>query len=119
MATPANTTSEGLLVAAAQGAATALHFAATPTFAVMALLAGLWGHGAPTVLCSPVPGGSSLMGMTSMYLLMSVFHAAPWLKLVSGLSRGAARLPTGVRQLRRKLLGLAHSFAQTETGGKP
>jgi hypothetical protein len=28
-------------------------------------------------------GASPLTGMTAMYVLMSVFHAAPWLKLVS------------------------------------
>jgi hypothetical protein len=29
--------------------------------------------------------------MAWMYLLMSAFHLAPWLKLISGLRSGAAR----------------------------
>jgi hypothetical protein len=35
--------------------------------------------GAPDMLCSASP----LTGMVPMYLLMSAFHAAPWLKLLS------------------------------------
>jgi hypothetical protein len=35
------------------------------------------------MLCSAMPGGSLLGGMIPMYLLMSIFHAAPWLKLIS------------------------------------
>jgi len=66
--------------AAALGAADWLCLAAAPTFAIMALLSGVLGGGAPDMLCS---GASPLSGMTAMYLLMSAFHAAPWLKLVS------------------------------------
>jgi hypothetical protein len=32
-------------------------------------------------------GQSPLAGMVPMYLLMSAFHLAPWLRLVSGGSR--------------------------------
>jgi hypothetical protein len=59
-----------------------LHLAATPTFAVMALVTGVSG-GEADVLCSAA-GMSPLGGMVPMYLLMSVFHAAPWLRLIAG-----------------------------------
>jgi hypothetical protein len=48
---------------------------ATPAFAAMALLTA----GGGEMLCT-MPGLSALSGMSFMYLLMSVFHAAPWLK---------------------------------------
>jgi hypothetical protein len=63
----------------ARGLGDWLGFAAAPTFAVMALLAA--GNGAD--ICSSIQGASLLNGMSSMYLLMSVFHLAPWLKLIS------------------------------------
>jgi hypothetical protein len=34
-------------------------------------------------LCSPGSGILPIDGMTAMYLLMSLFHLPPWLKLVS------------------------------------
>jgi len=68
--------------ASARGAADWLCLAAAPTFAVMALLTGVFGGGAPELLCS-AQGTSPLGGMGAMYLLMSAFHAAPWLKLIS------------------------------------
>jgi len=60
-----------------------LSLAAAPTFAGMALLTSVHGGGMPDVLCSVAQGGSPLSGMALMYLLMSAFHLAPWLKLVS------------------------------------
>lgn len=57
-----------------------LYLAATPTFAIMALLTGLDGSPMDT-LCSAGPGGL-LSGMVPMYMLMSAFHSAPWLKLI-------------------------------------
>jgi hypothetical protein len=65
------------------GLAKWLGLAASPTFAAMALLTSL-GSG-PTVLCSGT-AGFPLGGMVPMYLLMSVFHAAPWLKVIAGRS---------------------------------
>ena len=62
-------------------AADGLCLAAAPTFAIMALLTGVSG-GAPDMLCAAAPA-SPLGGMVPMYLLMSAFHAAPWLKLIS------------------------------------
>jgi hypothetical protein len=69
--------------AAAIGAADWLYLAAAPTFAIMALLTGVLGGGSPDALCSAA-GASPLGGMVPMYLLMSVFHSAPWLKLIAG-----------------------------------
>ena len=59
-----------------------LSLAAAPTFAIMALLTGVLGEGAPAILCSH--GASPLSSMAAMYWLMSAFHLTPWLKLVSG-----------------------------------
>jgi hypothetical protein len=65
---------------AAPGAAGWLCLAAAPTFAIMALLTGVLGGGPQDVFCS---GGAPLNGMVGMYLLMSAFHSAPWLKLIA------------------------------------
>jgi hypothetical protein len=70
--------------AAALGAADGLAFAASPTFAIMALLTGVLGGGPLDVLCSAAQDPSPLSGMVPMYLLMSAFHSAPWLKLIAG-----------------------------------
>jgi hypothetical protein len=59
-----------------------LHFAASPTFATMALLTIVFDSGAPGVLCS-AGSGVMLSGMAAMYLLMAAFHLGPWLKLIS------------------------------------
>jgi hypothetical protein len=76
--------------AAAKGAADFLYLAAAPTFAIMALLAGI-GGGAPDVLCSAARAASPLSGMVPMYVLMSAFHSAPWLKMISGRRNSARR----------------------------
>jgi hypothetical protein len=68
---------------AAGVAADWLCLAATPTFAIMALLTAL-GGGEPAILCAAMQHASPLNGMIPMYLLMSVFHSAPWLKLFCG-----------------------------------
>jgi hypothetical protein len=69
--------------APAFGAADWLGLAAAPTFAIMALLTGMFG-GPSDVLCAAMHDASPLSGMVLMYLLMSAFHLAPWLKLVAG-----------------------------------
>src|ERR1700674_3169156 len=76
--------------AAALGAADWLCLAAAPTFAIMALLTGVLGGGPPDMLCSAAQDASPLSGMVPMYLLMSAFHSAPWLKLVFTRRNGPA-----------------------------
>jgi hypothetical protein len=59
-----------------------LSLAAAPAFAAMALLTAT--HGDPAaILCSATHGSSPLSGMAPMYVLMSLFHAAPWLRMVA------------------------------------
>jgi hypothetical protein len=65
------------------GAAGWLALAAAPTFAFMALLTAVPGGGPLDMLCSAAPAASPFGGMALMYLLMSAFHLAPWLKLIS------------------------------------
>ena len=74
----------------ARSAADWLYLAAAPTFAIMALLTGLIGGGPADAMCS-IAGMSPLSGMMPMYLLMSAFHLAPWLKLISGRRRQTSR----------------------------
>jgi len=65
--------------------AAGLRLAAAPTFALMALLAGLPGEGgAADVLCLTAGPPSPFGGMVPMYLLMSAFHLPPWLALLAG-----------------------------------
>lgn len=66
-----------------------LGLAATPTFAIMAALTAVLDGGPADMLCS-AGHGLSLGGMVPMYLLMSAFHSAAWLRLISG-RRGAGR----------------------------
>ena len=75
--------------AGALGAADWLSLAAAPTFAIMALLTDVPGGEALNMLCGSGHGVSPLAGMAPMYLLMSAFHSAPWLKLIS--PRGRAQ----------------------------
>lgn len=55
-----------------------LALAAAPTFAVMAWVVS----GGATMICSSDASALSMDGMAWMYLLMSLFHLPPWLKLV-------------------------------------
>jgi hypothetical protein len=56
----------------------ALYLAATPTFAIMAVLSAV--NGSTDMMCSAAHG--SLGGMVPMYALMSAFHAGPWLRRI-------------------------------------
>ncbi len=64
------------------GALDWLHLAAAPTFAVMAVLTAVLGGGTVGMVCSGMLDASPLTGMVPMYVLMSVFHSAPWLRLM-------------------------------------
>lgn len=76
-------------VVAARHLARWLGLAATPTFAIMAVLTAVLGGPADT-LCA-AGHGSLLGGMVPMYLLMSAFHSAAWLRLIRGTAaRGRA-----------------------------
>jgi len=68
-------------VAAARHLAKWLGLAATPTFAIMALLTAAPGGGPADMLCG---AGSWQGSMVPMYLLMSAFHSAAWLRLIAG-----------------------------------
>ena len=68
--------------AASLGAADWLCLAAAPTFAIMALLTCVLGSGPPDMLCSAAQDASPPSGTVLMYVLMSAFHSAPWLKLI-------------------------------------
>ncbi|MCA0246286.1 MAG: hypothetical protein LCH93_06665 [Proteobacteria bacterium] len=70
-----------------RGISRGLGLAAAPTFAAMALLTAASGGGPMDALCSSQggqggPGAFPFGGMVPMYVLMSVFHATPWLKLL-------------------------------------
>ena len=66
-----------------------LAMAAAPSFALMTVLSAYGTAG--DMICS-AHDGSMLGGMVPMYLLMSLFHCGPWLKLL-------AREETGARVL--------------------
>jgi hypothetical protein len=66
------------------GVADGLSLLAAPTFAAMALLSAIGGGGPFDALCG---GAAALTGMVPMYLLMSAFHLAPWLRLIGSRRR--------------------------------
>lgn len=64
------------------GLADWLCLAAAPTFALMALFNCIQ-NGDAAILCMGA-NASPLTSMPVMYLLMSAFHLAPWLRVMSG-----------------------------------
>jgi hypothetical protein len=81
----------GSRTAGALGAADLLCLAAAPAFAIMSLLTGVLGGGQMATMCGAPQAGSLLSGMVPMYVLMSVVHAVPWLKLIDRRRSGAGR----------------------------
>jgi len=75
------------------GAADWLRLAAAPAFAIVALLTVFLGGGPNDLLCSAAHDASPLSGMAPMYVLMSAFHAAPWLKLIFAAADRCGRRP--------------------------
>ena len=71
------------LAAAALGFADRLRLAAAPTYAFMAVFTGIFGESPKDMVCMAMQHTSPLSGMVSMYMLMSVFHVVPWLKLIA------------------------------------
>jgi hypothetical protein len=67
--------------------ANGLSLAAAPTFAIMALLTCVFGGSAPDMVCAATHAWP-LGGMLPMYLLMSAFHLAPWLRLIGRTRHG-------------------------------
>jgi hypothetical protein len=68
-------------VVAARHLARWLALAATPTFAIMAVLTAVLD--VPADMLCGAGHGSMLGGMVPMYLLMSAFHSAAWLRLIA------------------------------------
>lgn len=80
---------EQRIVGVVLGVAEWLRLAAAPTFAIMALVTIAFG-GSPPMLCAAGVDTSQMRGMVPMYLLMSLFHLTPWLRLLAGWRRAAA-----------------------------
>lgn len=57
-----------------------LVLAASPAFASMAWISA---NDMQAGICASPPGTLPISGMAFMYLLMSLFHLSPWLKLAS------------------------------------
>ena len=53
-------------------------------FIALALLTAWSGSDALDAFCMTAHGASPFTGMGAMYVLMSVFHLKPWLRLLAG-----------------------------------
>jgi hypothetical protein len=62
-----------------------LGLAAAPTFALMAWISSVGSPG--MTMCSAASAFVPINDMALMYLLMSVFHLSPWLKLLAARSQ--------------------------------
>ena len=77
----------------ALGLADRLALVAAPAFAIMALVSAMPGNSPTAMLCGGARS-APLGGMVVMYSLMSAFHAAPWLRLLTA-RLAPGRLPRG------------------------
>jgi hypothetical protein len=88
MMTPVIGIREDWLVDAALRLADWLKLAAAPSYGFMALFTAVFGESPQDMLCMAMHHASPLSGtigsMAWMYMLMSMFHSAPWLKLIAG-----------------------------------
>ncbi len=75
-------------------AASWIGFAASPTFALMAWISANDMQG---MICASDPDILPIGGMAFMYLLMSVFHLSPWVRIVSAISRQSNQPSTHAR----------------------
>jgi hypothetical protein len=66
-----------------------LSLGAAPTLIFMATLTAILDGGEHEVFCSAASHTSALGGMAPMYMMMSVFHLVPWLKLITRWRNGA------------------------------
>ena len=66
-------------------AAGRLGLAAFPTFALMAWISAVGSPG--MTMCSEASAFAPINEMALMYVLMSLFHLSPWIKLFSARSR--------------------------------
>jgi hypothetical protein len=81
MTTSSGATKANATAGQPRGATGWLALAASPTFALMAWISA---NDPPSMaFCSSGSDFLPLDGMTVMYLLMSLFHLSPWLKLAS------------------------------------
>ena len=76
---------------ASLGAAGWLRLFAAPTFSLMALLTLFADDGKAMPICTQAGEPALLSGMAAMYLLMAIFHLAPWLQLVTETRRVSPR----------------------------
>ena len=75
---------DGRRSSAASGVVDGLTLAAAPTFAAMALIQAASRSDSMSQMCMTGARASPLAGMAAMYVLMSLFHLPPWLKLAFG-----------------------------------
>lgn len=81
---------DGIQAGGCAGGATGwISLAAAPTFAAMALLTGVLDAGRQGAICAVAPAGLPLNDMVAMYLLMSAFHTAPWIRLFTRRESGS------------------------------
>lgn len=66
---------------AVDAVASRLGLAAAPSFVLMAAFSALSSPG--TMMCSAATAFAPINDMVLMYLLMSLFHLSPWMKLLS------------------------------------